>query len=89
MKKALIGTLLATTIGTANATPAIHSPNPMRPSYNHGYSMGYRQGKNDAYNHVATTAFVVGVAVIAGVVIYHLSEDSRWGVNEKGVTYRF
>lgn len=88
MKKIIAGIALATTIGTANATPAIHQLNP-RPTYNHTYSAAYHHGKHDAYQNVAQTLFVVGAVAIAGVVVYHLGEESRWGVNQKGLTYKF
>lgn len=89
MKKALFGLALATTIGTAQAAPAIHQINQPHPSYNYAYNTAYHRGKNDAYHNVATTLFVVGAIAIAGVVVYHLGENSRWGVNERGVTYAF
>lgn len=91
MKKTIAGIALATTIGTAQAVPAINQLNPVHPHYNHNYSVGYNHGKNDSYHNVATTLFVVGAIAIAGVVIYHLGEEngSRWGVSENGLTYKF
>lgn len=88
MKKLIAGIALATTIGTANATPAIHQLNP-RPTYNHTYSAAYHHGKHDAYQNVATTLFVVGAIAIVGVAVYNLGEESRWTANDKGVVYRF
>lgn len=91
MKKIITGAILATTIGTAQAVPAINQINYSLPSYNHAYNTGYSHGKNTAYQNVATTFFVVGAIAIAGVVIYHLGEEngSRWGVSENGLTYKF
>lgn len=91
MKKIITGAILATTIGTAQAVPAINQINYSLPSYNHAYNTGYRHGKNTAYQNVATTFFVVGAIAIAGVIVYHLGEEksSRWDVNDKGVVYRF
>ena len=88
MKKLLTAAVLATTIGTAQAVPAMIRPTPT-PTYNSGYNVGYHRGKNDAYNNVARTAVIVGAVVIAGVIIYHLGEESRFTTNEKGVVYRF
>jgi len=88
MKKLLTAAVLATTIGTAQAVPAMTRPTPT-PTYNSGYHVGYNHGKNDAYANVARTAFFVGVVVIAGVLIYHAGEQSRWTANDKGVVYRF
>lgn len=89
MKKLIAGIALATTIGTANAVPAIHGLTPAHTTHNYNYSVAYHQGKNAAYQNVATTLFVVGAIAIAGVVVYHLGEESRWTANDKGVVYRF
>ena len=89
MKKLIAGLALATTIGTAQAVPSIHQINQSHPSYNYAYNTGYRHGKNDGYHNVATTLFVVGAIAIAGVVVYHLGQESRWTANDKGVVYRF
>ena len=91
MKKIIAGIALATTIGTAQAVPAINQLNPVHPHYSHNYSVGYNHGKHTAYQNVATTLFVVGAIAIAGVVIYHLGEEngSRWGISENGLTYKF
>ena len=89
MKKLIAGIALATTIGTAQAVPAIHGIAPVHPTYNYNYNVAYHQGKNAAYQNVATTLFVVGAIAIAGVVVYHLGEESRWTANDKGVVYRF
>jgi len=80
MKKIISSLVLATTISTANAMP---------PYYNHGYNVGYHNGKSDAYNNVACAVVFTGVAIIAGIAIYQLGKESRWGVNQNGVTYRF
>lgn len=88
MKKLLTAAVLATTIGTAQAVPAMTRPYP-HPTYNNGYHVGYNHGKNDAYANVARTAVIVGAVVIATVVIYQLGKESRWTTNEKGVVYRF
>ncbi len=89
MKKLLTAAVLATTIGTAQAVPAMTRPTTPRPTYNYGYNVGYHHGKNDAYNNVARTAVIVGAVVIAGIIVYHLGEESRFTANEKGVVYRF
>lgn len=89
MKNLIAGIALATTIGTANAMPTLHQINQTQPSYNYAYNTAYHRGKNDAYHNVATTLFVVGAIAIAGVVVYHLGEESRWTANDKGVVYRF
>lgn len=87
MKKLLTATILATTIGTATAAPIMTGSNTYS---NHNiYHNGYSDGKHDAYNHVARTAVIVGFAVIAGVVIYKLGQNSRWTTNQNGVVYRF
>lgn len=89
MKKALFGLALATTIGTASAMPTLNQTNPVHTTYN--YNSAYYHGKNDAYQNVATTLFVVGVIVVAGIVAYELGEQngSRWGLGENGVSYAF
>lgn len=89
MKKLIAGIALATTIGTAQAVPAIHGIAPANPTHNYNYNVAYHQGKNAAYQNVATTLFVVGAIAIAGVVVYHLGENSRWGVSENGLSYKF
>lgn len=90
MKKLLIATILsATTVFAANAMPTITRAAP-RPANNNAYSMGYVRGEHNAYQKTAQTLFIVGAAVIAGVVIYHLGENSRWGFTNDGqVAYRF
>lgn len=87
MKKLLTATILATTIGTATAAPIMTGTNTY--SNHHIYHNGYSDGKHDAYNNVARTAVIVGFAVIAGVVIYKLGQNSRWTTNQNGVAYRF
>lgn len=91
MKKLLIATILsATTIFAANAIPAITPANTTQSLSNNAYHVGYHHGKSDAYNNTARTLFVVGAVAIAGVLIYHLGEDSRWGFTNDGqVAYRF
>ena len=85
MKKLLTAIALSTCFATANATGMPihqHYPNPMPQSE-------YEHGKRDAYNNVARTVVIAGVAIIAGVVIYHLGKESRWTTNENGIAYRF
>ena len=89
MKKLVSVLALTTTISTANAMPTLPNMGTPRPQYNNGYNVGYHNGKRDAYTNVARTAVIVGVAVIAGVIIYQLGKDSNWGVNQNGVTYKF
>ena len=89
MKKILFGLALATTVSTANAMPTLNYTNTVRPAYN--YNTAYHAGKNDAYQNVATTLFVLGAAVVVGIVIYELGQESgsRWGLSENGVSYKF
>lgn len=85
MKKLLTAIALSTCFSTANATgmPIYqHMPNPTPQSE-------YNRGKTAAYNNVARTVVIAGVAIIAGVVIYHLGKESRWTTNENGIAYRF
>lgn len=87
MKKLLTAIILATTIGTATAAPIMTGTATY--SNHHIYHNGYSDGKHDAYNNVARTAVIVGFAVIAGVVIYHLGKENRWTTNQNGIAYRF
>lgn len=89
MKKILFGLALATTVSTSNAMPTLNQSNPVIPTYN--YNTAYHAGKNDAYQNVATTLFVVGAAVVVGIVVYELGKESgsRWGLSENGVSYKF
>lgn len=97
MKKLLIAVVLATAVSSANAmaTNIMHRAHPVHTvtpaqTYQNGYSTGYHAGKNNAYNHVAKTAFIVGAVVVAGIIVYELGKESRWGVNQDGnITYRF
>lgn len=88
MKKLVSALALATTISTANAMPALNL-NAGNPTYNSAYQVGYHQGKHEAYNNVARAVVFTGFVVIAGTMIYHLGKESRWGVNQNGVTYKF
>lgn len=88
MKKLLTATIIATTLGTANAMPTVNL-NAGNPTYNSAYQIGYHEGKHDAYNNVARAVVITGFVVIAGAMIYHLGKESRWTTNEKGVVYRF
>lgn len=90
MKKIISAVALAASISTADALAVPNYIGVPRPAPNYQYEVGYRHGKNDAYHNVATTLFVVGAIAIAGVVVYHLGENSRLGFNDEGqVTYRF
>lgn len=89
MKKLVSSLVLATTISTANAMSLPDYVGVPRPQYEHSYNAGYRAGKSHAYNNVARAVVFTGVAIIAGVAIYQLGKDSRWGVNQNGVTYKF
>lgn len=86
-----IVTLPASAMPTISSTPQI-SQTISVPSngtaYQNGYNTGYKRGKDHAYNNVAKTVAFVGVAVVAGVIIYHLA-NPRWTTNENGVVYRF
>lgn len=88
MKKIISAVALATSISTANAMAIPSYIGTPRPTPATSYDIGYRHGKNDAFHTVATVAVVTGILVAAGIVIYKAS-DSRWGVNDKGVVYRF
>lgn len=87
MKKLLTAIIIATSCTNANAVSSIRN-NTIR-VYNNGYQIGYHAGKQHAYDNVARTVAIVGVAVVAGVIIYQLGKDSRWGANENGITYKF
>lgn len=89
MKKLVSALALATTISTANAMSLPDYVGVPRPQYEHSYNAGYREGKSHAYNNVARAVVFTGVAIIAGVAIYQLGKESRWGVNQNGVTYKF
>ena len=86
MKKLFM--ILVTTLCLTNANAATYLQGYSN-GYVNGYNSGHRQGKSDAYNNVARTVFFVAGAMIVGVVIYELGASSKWGYNEKGVTYRF
>lgn len=88
MKKLVSVLALVTTVSTANATPALRYISRPHPAPSTSYDVGYRHGKNDAFHTVATVAVVTGILVAAGIVIYKAS-DSRWGVSENGITYKF
>lgn len=89
MKKLITALVLSTTISSAHALNVGNYVGVPRPQYEHSYNAGYRAGKSHAYNNVARTVVVAGVAIIAGVAIYQLGKESRWGVNQNGVVYRF
>lgn len=89
MRKTLFALLLATATQAASAMPTIHNINAVHSLDNSAYSVGYQHGKNTAYNNAARTLFVVGLVAMAGVIIYHYGQESRWTTNEKGVVYRF
>ncbi len=84
MKKLLIATTLALSIGAANAVPIITHSN------DHStYHQGYTDGKKHAYNNVGRAVVITGMVVIAGVIIYQLGRESRWTATRNGVGYRF
>ena len=85
MKKILIILAFLMCGVSANAATIIRPVS----TYSQGYHTGYNQGKQDAYSNIGRTAFFVGAAVIASVMIYELGRGSRWTANEKGVVYRF
>lgn len=89
MKKLLSTALLATTISNAYGVP-VYTATP-RPIYNSQYDIGYRHGKNTAYHNVATAIVAVGIVTFIGLAIYQYQEQNqtRWGVNDKGVVYKF
>lgn len=86
MKKLLTAAVLATTIGTAQAGIRAY-PHPHNNYYHH------HSTTHDEYAGAMKAMIVVGVAVIAGVVLYNVGyeagQKSRWGVSRDGVTYRF
>lgn len=87
MKKLLISLTVALSVGTASAVPVMNAPRTNYNQYQHHHT--YDDGKRDAYNNVARTAVIVGFAVIAGVIIYKLGQNSRWTTNQHGVAYKF
>lgn len=87
MKKLLTAIIIATSCANANALSSIRHI-PMQP-HQGSYQIGYHTGKQHAYNNVARTAVFVGMAVVAGVIIYELGKESRWTANENGIGYRF
>lgn len=87
MKKLLTAIIIATSCANANAMSSIRHI-PMQP-HNNSYQIGYHTGKQHAYNNVTRTAVFVGMAVVAGVIIYELGKESRWTANENGIGYRF
>ena len=87
MRKLLFALLLATATQTAPALSVGHYVGAT--GYETPYNAGYRHGKHDAYNNVARTVVFLGVATIAGIIIYQAGKESRWTTNEKGVVYRF
>lgn len=93
MKKLLTAVLTLSVIGTAQASAIMPVLPKVHPVYVHNhynaYQSGYRNGKSDAYDHVAKTVFFVGTAVIAGVIIYQLGKESRWTAHDGQVGYRF
>lgn len=90
MKKIFTTALLATIIGNANAMPVTVQANMTRPANNTPYNIGYSHGRHDAYQKTAQTLFLIGTVAIAGIIIYNLGENSRWGFTDDGqVRYRF
>lgn len=92
MKKILTILIMSAICSTANAARIITPIRPITPAqtYQNGYSAGYHAGKNNAYDHVAKTVFVVSAVVVAGIIVYELGKESRWGINQDGnITYRF
>lgn len=87
MKKLLTAIIIATSCANANALSSIRHI-PMQP-HQGSYQIGYHTGKQHAYNNVARTAVFVGMAVVAGVIIYELGKESRWTANENGIGFRF
>lgn len=93
MKKTLIAIILALTATTAQAVSISKHVTTIKTGHqapvSQAYNIGYQNGKSDAYFKIGRTMVFVGVATIAGVVIYHIGKDSRWSANENGVIYRF
>lgn len=85
MKKLLTAVIIATSCTNANALASIRHTH----TYQNSYNIGYNAGKNHAYNNVMKTVAIVWVATVAGIIIYHAGQESRWGANENGITYRF
>ncbi len=92
MKKLLIAFVLTLTTITAQATPSIHQISRPAPSstiaYQNGYNIGYRRGKNHAYDNTIRTVAIVGAVAILGIIIYEAA-NPRWTTNENGIVYRF
>ena len=97
MKKTILAVVLATAVSSANSATVnvahrvypVHTVTPAQ-VYQNGYNAGHRTGKNDAYGHVAKTVFIASAVIVAGILVYELGQESRWGVNQNGnITYRF
>lgn len=89
MKKLISILALTTTISSANAMEVIHNIGRPRPAGNYQYELGYNSGKHHAYHTIATAAVMVGIIAFAGMAIYQYNEQSRWGVNQNGIIYKF
>ena len=91
MKELIAGIAMAVIASTANAMPTLTRPVSVQPSHDYNYNAAYNAGKDDAYQNVATTLFVLGAAVVVGIVVYELGQESgsRWGLSENGVVWRF
>lgn len=91
MKKLLTAIVIATTIGTAQASSRAN-PCPSCSTYhayNAGYKAGRHSGKQDAYDNVLRAAIAVGVVAFVGVVAHEASKPSRLTANQNGIVYRF
>ncbi len=88
MKKILVFVFMLMSCANAQALSSIRNI----PMHNHysSYDSGYRAGKNHAYNNVARTVAIVGIATVAAVIIYQAGKDSRWTMTDEGnIGYRF
>ena len=76
------------------ATPSIKQLSRPRPIssntaiYQNGYNMGYREGKNTAYDNTIKTVAIIGGVLVIGVILYEWA-NPHWTTNEKGIVYRF
>lgn len=90
MKKLISTLALSATLTThAIAMPTLHYTGRPDSITNASYNAGYRHGKNSAYHNVATAIVVGGIILFAGLAVYQLGQESRLGVGENGLTYRF
>lgn len=89
-KKLISAIAIATTLATpAMAVDRYGRPTQAQINYDMGYRIGYNNGKSDSYDNIGKTIMIAGIVVVAGIIIYELGKESRFGVSENGLTYKF